>query len=354
MRIRSVVFPPRSMSRGAINLEHRPPRLAPEVSVKNDYTFRAFVPAALGAVLVGAFACSSTANDRRVTGQGGSGGENAGLGGEATAGSGSLDQGGSSAAFNGGAGGSASGGSSAGGSGGTKAVGGSTGGGVGGTAGRSVTVGGAAGMPPIGNEESWLVSENFETGKIDPMKWNEPLIQDGTSLSVQSDVNAHGRYALRVFVPAVRTNGGNNATAMITLKKTPAALNGNVFLRMYFRFDPAPNFKNIMYKSDGGYTAFGTYSNNGAVLFAGVGGSEDVGNKVVAGNKWICLEARWETSPFRITLFTDGVENYSRTGSSSGGFNNITIGFQSGHAPEYASTLYIDDFAMDTRRIGCL
>jgi len=258
----------------------------------------------------------------------------------------------------GGSGGNASGGTTT--TGGTKATGG-TGGTTGtgdmkttGGSGGTVATGGAGGTSGAGDTKSWLISEGFESGLIDPAKWLPLEETDGAKISVQSDQAAHGRYSLRIDIPGTKGTGGGNRSATIRIKQTPSALKGHVYARMYVRFSPSPNYKNIMYASEGAYTNFGTFSNNGARWMAQIGDSTDTGGNLIPADKWICLEAEWETGPFRVSLYVDGVAAYNRTGNTAAGFNNITLGLHTGHAPEADAKVWIDDFAMDVKRIGCL
>lgn len=243
----------------------------------------------------------------------------------------------------------------AGGTGGVPNMGGTGAGKTGGTSGAVATGGsGGSNSGGVGVSETWLVSENFESGKIDLAKWTAPYMTDGAILAVQSNQVAHGKYAMRIDVPGVRPNGGDNANAQITLKAKPPALTGHVFLRVYVRFSPAPDYKTILYKSEGGHTEFGTYSSGGPRFAVEVTGSSDAGSGPVVADKWLCVEVEWETGPYRMTLYVDGKSYYSRTGNAAPGFVDITIGYQSGHAAHYNSAIFIDDFAMDTQRIHCL
>jgi hypothetical protein len=320
----------------------------------------------LGTVLFGilaAPACSSGGGNRDNNG-GAMGGRGEGGAPEKTGGGGGNAEGGNrntNSATGGkstggtGSGGNATGGTSSGGTGGAGKTGG-TGGTVqtGGSGGTRATGGAGGTIPPVGGAENFLIAENFEGGIIDLGKWTAPEEGDGAKILVQTDQAAHGRHALRIDIPGTMGTGGGNRTATIRIKQTPAALTGHVFARMYVRFSPSPNYKDILYSSDGGYTHFGTFPNNGARWMAQIGGSEDIGGNVIPGDKWLCLEAEWETGPFRLTLYVDGVSAYNRTGTSAAGFQNITLGLKTGHAPEADAKVWIDDFAMDTKRIGCL
>ncbi len=46
----------------------------------------------------------------------------------------------------------------------------------------------------VGVSETWLVSENFESGKIDLAKWTAPYMTDGAILAVQSNASLSVRH----------------------------------------------------------------------------------------------------------------------------------------------------------------
>jgi hypothetical protein len=233
----------------------------------------------------------------------------------------------------------------------------------GGSAGRA-SVGGMAGQAPTGGSspsESWLVADDFESGNIDAGKWSAPSTELAT-IAVQDKVFAHGRNALRIAVQATTPNGGHNRHANISVKNVPADLKGNVFLRMYVRFAQAPAFKDVMFFAGtggaeyGSSTAFGTYplSATQGNWYGQIDNSVGGTSTPVTVGTWVCLEAQWQSNPSRVSVFADGKMVVTQPGPSAPDFSKITIGFGSGHAPEYDTEMFIDDLAMDTQRIGCL
>jgi hypothetical protein len=131
---------------------------------------------------------------------------------------------------------------------------------------------------------------------------------------------------------------------------------------MYVRFTQNPAFKDVMFFAGtggaeyGSSTAFGTYPRDAATgqWYGQISNSVGGNNVAIATGVWICLEAQWQSSPSRLTMYGDGKLLFMQNGPTAPDFSKITIGFGSGHSPDYDFEMFIDDFAMDTRRIGCL
>src|SRR5450631_1286261 len=372
---------------------------------------RALVALAASFVLVG---CTQSPTTNAPSGTGGTGGASAGAAGRAgtggntgvagdtgAAGTGTSvagttgSEGGAGSPAKGGAGGASVGsgggggfagaaGSAAhsGGSAGTQAgTAGQVGGGTGG--GSSATGGGAGGASSCPG----LICEDFETGSIDPAKWDTS--SKGGTLDVQTQQVAHGKYALHLQ----GLGSGSDDWATLFAKNAPAALNAattfgrasmyfsaavSASLHIQFPFagsngtgsgtGPAP-VTNLSYLEVGSYNGQWQLSMD----IPNIEDSAYPGANIPTG-KWVCIEWEFEDQPDRVTLWVGGNQvgvfdnmhiNYSNNGTKSGGtlyqgksggligvFDAFGIGFHDWH-PTKAFDLYYDDVVLDTKRIGC-
>ena len=320
--------------------------------------------------------------------------------GQAGTGGSAPSSGGNAGVPSGGAGGAASGGSA--GSpqtmGGASSGGASAGGSAGGTAGASAGaagVSGAAGSAGAagGSACSGALCEDFESGMIDPAKWDLKEGAGGTAV-VQSDLVAHGKYALHVHALASKTDD----YALIVSKNAPAALAGTHFGRANFFITPKP--------LTSGHTSMvfagtnGTGSANGPEPFpklrymevSNINGGwqagfdlldispliEEVvypaGSPQVPTMVWSCLEWEFTDQPDTVNFWVDGkaiatfddqhvsyppghtagTPLYNGTSSGLiGTYNLFGFGFHDWH-PNQPFDLYYDDIVLDTKRVGCL
>jgi hypothetical protein len=357
-------------------------------------------------------ACSPSASTSSgTTGKGGSGGEAGSIGGagggggtgaasasggaggtSASAGSGGTTASGGSAGTTtsrggqGGAGGTSSGTADTGGSGGS--------GGTAGAAGPDGGQAGAGGTPTGGGGASacpGLVCEDFETGSIDPAKWDTS--SKGGTLVVQAQQAAHGKYALHVQGLA----SGSDDWATLFAKNVPAALkSATTFGRasMYFSAGVSASL-HIQFSFAGSngtgsgtgpapltklrYLEVGSYNGQWQLAMDIHDVSPNIEDSAYAGaniptNKWVCVEWELEDQPERITLWVGGNQagvfdnthiSYSSDGTKSGGtfyqgktsgiigvFDTFGIGFHDWH-PAKAFDVYYDDVVLDAKRIGC-
>jgi len=368
-------------------------------------------------VLLLTVACSPSASTASgTTGKGGSGGE-AGSG-EAGSGNGAGGGGGTGAASaSGGAGGTSasagSGGTTASaGSGGTTASRGGQGGaggtasgtaGTGGSGGSGATAGtagpdggqaGAGGTPTGGGGASacpGLVCEDFETGSIDPAKWDTS--SQGGTLAVQAQQVAHGKYALHLQ----GLGSGSDDWATLFAKNVPAALkSATTFGRASMYFSAAVSASlHIQFPFAGSngtgsgtgpapltklrYLEVGSFNGQWQLAMDIHDVAPNIEDSVYAGaniptNKWVCIEWELEDQPERITLWVGGNQagvfdnmhiSFSSDGMKSGGtfyqgktsgligvFDTFGIGFHDWH-PTQAFDVYYDDVVLDAKRIGC-
>ena len=264
-------------------------------------------------------------------------------------------------------------------------TGGQAGGGTGG--GSSATGGGAGGASSCPG----LVCEDFETGSIDPAKWDTS--SKGGTLAVQTKEVAHGKYALHLQ----GLGSGSDDWATLFAKNVPAALkSATTFGRasMYFSTGASASL-HIQFPFAGSngtgsgtgpaplaqlrYLEVGSYNGQWQLSFDIHDVTPNIEDSTYAGStiptgKWVCIEWELEDQPDRITLWVSGAQvgvfdnmhiNYSSDGIKSGGtfyqgktggligvFDTFGIGFHDWH-PTKAFDVYYDDVVLDMKRIGC-
>ena len=266
--------------------------------------------------------------------------------------------------------------------------GGTAGQAAGGRGGDSSTIdGGAGGASPCPG----LLCEDFESGSIDPAKWDTS--SKGGTLAVQTQQVAHGKYALHLQ----GLGSGSDDWATLFAKNAPAALKSattfgrasmyfsaavSASLHIQFSFagsngtgsgtGPAPLTK-LRYLEVGSYNGQWQLSMDIHDVAPNIEDSAYAGTNIPT-NKWVCVEWELEDQPERITLWVGGTQagvfdnmhiNYSSDGTKSGGtfyqgktsgiigvFDTFGIGFHDWH-PAKAFDVYYDDVVLDTKRIGC-
>lgn len=274
----------------------------------------------------------------------------------------------------------------------TSSSGGVSGSGSGGAGGSSAGSGGSnAGTLACAG----LVCEDFETGQIDAQKWDLSM-GGGGSLVVQTQLVAHGKYAMHLQAPS----GPSVNSAKLTLKDVPAALKGaTTFGRAYIYVTPAADASihiglaqagHSSGGADGGasgsrprYFEVGINSGSWQLAFDLADVTplvEEVAypRKAVPTNRWACVEWQFEDVPDRVTLWVDGTQQgmfdntdigyaspgpvpksgeplYNGTSSNIiGGFDTLfALGYTDFH-PQKAFDIYYDDVVLDSKRVGCL
>src|SRR4051812_10944277 len=90
-----------------------------------------------------------------------------------------------------------------------------------------------------------LLSENFESGKIDPTIW-EQRITGKVELKIVQEPTAHGKYALQVHYPADAgrfpqgTPNAGPALGFLVAKSLPEAARSHLFGRAYIKVSELP------------------------------------------------------------------------------------------------------------------
>ena len=258
--------------------------------------------------------------------------------------------------------------------------------------------GGAAGSPGGGGASpacGGLVCEDFESGSIDPGKWD--TVSKGGTVAVEQQQVAHGKYAMQVH----GVTGSSDDWALLVAKNVPPALPGvSTFGRAYVYVAQAATGSIHVQMAFAGNNGSGTGQGGPAPFpklrymeVASYSGGWQLGFDLldvsptveevsypkprVPTNKWACLEWQFEDHPDRVTIWVDGTQagTFDNTnvayaspgpvpksggalynGSSTdliGGFDTFGFGFHDWH-PVSAFDIYYDDLVLDVKRVDCL
>ena len=211
-----------------------------------------------------------------------------------------------------------------------------------------------------------LFCEDFEKGTLDPAVWNATA-SGGQTVSVQTGVVAHGKYAV-----AFHANPNIESYDFIITKNAPAQLAGHHYGRAYFNVTPQPPAEHteFLFAGTAGFPdlKYLEVASLGAAwqltyvdLIGGTGESYASGG-THPDAKWFCLEWEFNDTPDQATVWVDGVESFARStiafdGESSGlvgGFADFGFGYYAWHPATYPFDVYYDDIVLDTQRVGCL
>jgi hypothetical protein len=211
-----------------------------------------------------------------------------------------------------------------------------------------------------------LITEDFESGTIDPKKWSIFATGNAT-VTVEKDFVAHGKNALHVHYPA----GERNSIAFLALTM-PAALHDHFYGRAYVYMQTVPSGHCVLMTSgSSGYPTSNfleigmrqnhfqpSYQQNGP----NVPRYEDhpLQGAPPAG-RWFCMEWEYTDKPDRIVIWIDGKltvnETFSYQGNKTGltgGFLEYCLGFRDWSAPTRDVDIYYDDIAIGDKPIGQL
>ncbi len=244
---------------------------------------------------------------------------------------------------------------------------------------RAVTAADAPAAPAGASTEPAgvpLFSEDFESGKIDPTKW-DTRIMGAATITVQSDKVANGKYALKVHYPA-----GQRSYAFIVATTLPAEMKDHMFGRVNMMIDPAlqnghtvlmlagtPNWPISDFLELG--SSRGTWQpsyqqNDTATIPTGATAPRKRAETVkhssaIPMGKWFCLEFEFNNKPDTITTWMDGGKadgpipfSMSAEGDTGliSGLVNFAIGTRVWGATTQPYDVYYDDIALGTSRLG--
>jgi hypothetical protein len=253
----------------------------------------------------------------------------------------------------------------------------------------------------LGAQTKPLITENFESGKIDPNIW-EQRITGTVEIKVVQDPTAHGKYALQVHYPAdagrVPQGAPNAGPALgfLVAKSIPEAARTHLFGRAYIKVtELPPAHTQIVFADTSGFPA-SKYQEIGLAIpqLANPGNAskpmwvvnyqqmvaktrqEGRGEDVWRGeadpyDKWMLVEWEFSDDPSYTKLWVDGqVVNMSQKDQKGdraqfhwpagsevnkklvGGYQEVGFGARPWGPVTKEFDILLDDIVIDTRRIG--
>ena len=212
-----------------------------------------------------------------------------------------------------------------------------------------------------------VFSEDFESGDLKPDVWTK--VTKGTvAITVQSDVAAHGKNALKVHYPAEP-----QAYAFAVASHLPDSLKLHFFGRAYVNFPKPIPAGHVVFITNGtaGYPTsnffeLGNRQNKMQPSYQQNGKDVPRGETMFGGpaypiGKWFCLEWEFNDKPDSMTVWIDGEKVFETTKGYKAdstedfvkGFTEFAFGFRSwGKGPADGFDVYYDDIALSTSRIG--
>jgi hypothetical protein len=215
-----------------------------------------------------------------------------------------------------------------------------------------------------------VLCEDFESGQIDPTRW-DVRTSGGHTAAIAQDMVAHGKFAARFHAPA-----GATGFDFIISKSAPAALHGHHYGRAYVLATPKPpaGHTGLMFAGTSGfpklkYLEVAAIRGGWQLTFVQLVGNP-TGEKyyhvdpaeMMPMQKWVCIEWEFNDQPDRIVLTVNGkltatddpiVYNNAMT-DLVGGFTDFGFGFYDWHPDNFAFDIYYDDIVLDTKPVGCL
>lgn len=228
-----------------------------------------------------------------------------------------------------------------------------------------------------------LLTEDFESGKIDPAIW-EIRAKGAPTMAVEPADGAHGKFALHIHYPDME----RNAYTFIVATHLPDSIRTHYFGRAYMKVTPtiAQSHNPLIFTGEPGwplskFQEIGTYKGTWQPSYqenkslAGQGGGEqtfhaDSGPPL---DKWFLLEWEFSDNPTTIAMWVDGEKVMSpvttggektdvlkftwpkvdgKTADLAGGYQEFGIGMRAWQNPTPAMDVYYDDIAIGASRIG--
>src|SRR5271154_3418947 len=167
-----------------------------------------------------------------------------------------------------------------------------------------------------------VLTEDFESGKIDPAVW-ELRKQGAPTIAVEQADGAHGKYALHIHYPDME----RNAYAFIVATHLPDSVRTHYFGRAYMKITPniAQSHNPLIFTGEPGwplskFQEIGAYKGDWMPSYqenkslAGQGRGEVTYRSDIAPpfDKWFLLEWEFNDNPTTIRMWVDGepVMNY--------------------------------------------
>jgi hypothetical protein len=228
-----------------------------------------------------------------------------------------------------------------------------------------------------------VLTENFESGKIDPAVWDQRVAGTAT-IAVDPVDGAHGKYALHVHYPDMAAG----SYAFVVATHLPDSVRKHFFGRAYMRITPVlgKNHTPLIFAGEIGqpfskFDEIGGGSGNLMPSFQenkspqGQGRGEVVhrSDTTPPADKWFLLEWEYNDDPSSITLWLDGEKVMTTIdgqkadvvkfewpkGSATvsnlvGGFTEFGFGARVWGRPTTGFDVYYDDIAIGISRLAAV
>lgn len=228
-----------------------------------------------------------------------------------------------------------------------------------------------------------VLTEDFESGKIDEAKW-EVRAKGAPTMAVEAADGAHGKYALHIHYPDME----RGAYTFIVATKLPDSVRTHYFGRAYMKISPAlaTSHNPLIFTGEAGwplskFLEIGTsranwmpsYQENKSLAGQGRGEVTDRSDTTPPYDKWFLLEWEFNDNPTSIQMWIDGqpLMTYMNTDKErktpvdkvtfawkdatsnlTGGFQEWGFGMRAWQNPTPAMDVWYDDIAVSTTRIG--
>ncbi len=226
-----------------------------------------------------------------------------------------------------------------------------------------------------------VFTENFESGKIDPAKWDQ-RVEGTATIAVEKVKGAKGKYALHVHYPDMAAR----SYAFIVATHLPDSVRTHFFGRAYMKVTPTlgmthnpllfaggPGWPLSKFEEIGTYrgTWMPSYQENKSPAGHGRGEITYHAEQGPPLDRWFLLEWEFNDNPATISFWVDGQPVASMMngekaetvkfawpkGSQNvndivGGFVEFGFGARVWGAPPKGFDVYYDNIAIGTKRIG--
>ncbi len=227
-----------------------------------------------------------------------------------------------------------------------------------------------------------VLSESFESGKLDPAVWEQRVMGTAT-IAVEAADGAHGKYALHVHYPDMAAR----SYAFAVATHLPESVRSHFFGRVYMKVVPGlgathdplifagePGWPLSKFNEIGTYKATWqpSYQENKSPAGQGRGEITYHAETGPPADKWFLLEWEFNDAPSSITYWVDGEKvmtlvsgekkdsvkfawpkgSETVNGLTGGGFQELGLGARVWGAPPQGFDVYYDDLAIGTARLG--
>jgi hypothetical protein len=234
-----------------------------------------------------------------------------------------------------------------------------------------------------------VLTEDFESGKIDPAVW-DTRAKGAPTIAVEQADGAHGKYALHIHYPDME----RNAYAFIVATHLPDSVRTHYFGRAYMKITPniaqshnpliftgEPGWPLSKFQEIGAYKGdwMPSYQENKSLAGQGRGEVTYRSDTAPPFDKWFLLEWEFNDNPTTIRMWVDGepvmntmnnqkVDTLTfawpkpdpkaaapveqKTSNLTGGYQEWGFGMRAWQIPTPAMDVYYDDIAISTTRIG--